>query len=94
MMLRWLLLLAPALLIGAGCADNERCINHGCVRDGDGTRGGFGDVCVDDGECDAPLVCGPFTGTCAETCTVADDCVTCAGVHGACTCNGAGFCGP
>lgn len=76
----------------AGCAVDERCVEHDCVPVA-GT-GAFGELCVDENECDAPLICSALSGTCAEVCATADDCVACAELNGTCSCNGLGLCTP
>ncbi len=77
------------------CATGEVCTGDRiCVRV-DGNGGGFGDVCVDDTECDAPLLCGAFTATCSEACSSANDCAACnAAVSDGCICSPLGFCVP
>ena len=85
-----------------GCRNNASCPNpgdlcdgtHTCVGGGGGL-GQFGDSCTTDGDCQAGLQCGLFTGTCAEACGPSSS--SCAG--GACCtlsgqpcCNGFGFC--
>lgn len=84
----------------AGCRNNASCPtgqecngNRQCVSTGGG--GQFGDACTDPSECQSPLSCGIFSGTCAESCSDASQCVACNAANGGtCRCNGFGFCTP
>jgi hypothetical protein len=80
----------------ASCPSGQECDgNRNCVTPGGGGGGGnFGEPCVDGSECNAPMICGIFTSTCAEQCAAATDCVACNASFGACTCNAVGFCAP
>jgi hypothetical protein len=84
-----------------GCRNNAACPsgqicdgNRQCIVDGGGGGGGqFGDDCVDPTECQAPMICGILSGTCAEPCASPADCVACSARSGSeCRCNGFGFC--
>lgn len=89
-----------------GCRDNSSCPSgnscngqHQCAPDGAGGNGGFGDTCPNgDADCQSPLICGTFTGTCAEVCATDTDCIACSASNGAagCSCSGlfAAFCVP
>ena len=82
-----------------GCRNNASCPsgqdcdgNRQCVTTGAG--GGFGAACSTPGECRSPLTCGLLSGTCAENCADASQCVSCNAANGNCRCNGFGFCTP
>lgn len=82
-----------------GCRDNLSCpINQDCNgahQCAGGSAGGqFGDSCTADGDCQAPMICGLATGTCAEPCFDATECIACAATNGSCRCNLFGFCSP
>ena len=94
--------LSPAQC-AVGCRDNSSCPAtqncngaHACVGSGSGGGGQFAESCANgDADCQAPLVCGGFTGTCAETCATSADCIACRATNpGGCTCGGffPGFC--
>ncbi|MDP2342313.1 MAG: hypothetical protein Q8O67_15265 [Deltaproteobacteria bacterium] len=93
--------LSPAQC-AVGCRDNTSCPidqdcngAHQCVGGGGG-GGGFGDSCPNgDADCQSPMFCGFFTGTCAESCGSDADCIGCSARNGSCTCGAAldGFCG-
>jgi hypothetical protein len=83
----------------ADCAAGQNCDGtHTCVGGGGGGgTGQFGDPCVDDTSCQAPMICGTISGTCAEVCGSDADCVACNARYGTCTCGGAFlpiFCSP
>lgn len=97
--------LSPAQC-SVGCRNNGSCAidqscngAHQCVANGGGGGGGFGESCPNgDADCQAPMICGGFTQTCAETCGTDADCVACAATSGGagCTCGAffPGFCVP
>jgi hypothetical protein len=91
-------------LCTSGCRSDADCpVNtpecdgtHSCVQAGQGGGGQWGDSCMGDTDCQAGLLCGILSGTCAEPCGYAD--TACAGIadccplSGAARCNLLGFC--
>jgi hypothetical protein len=77
------------------CSGGQNCDgSHTCSGGGGGGGGQYGDTCASLLDCAAPMLCGAFSGTCAEPCTVPEDCIACNAANGTCRCNGLGFCVP
>jgi hypothetical protein len=81
----------------ASCAGNQVCDNGTCVA----TLGaGVGDDCTRDSDCRSELVCGAFSGTCAERCEPNQCllpgffgcCELTAAENGSASCSNFGFC--
>jgi hypothetical protein len=89
-----------------GCRNNAACDSsqvcdgsHTCVANGGGGGGQYGETCAADEDCQAGLICGLLTQTCAEPCGAAGTQCTagdpnCCPLSGQPYCNDFGFCRP
>lgn len=89
----------PGCRSNASCPQGQSCNGaRQCVTSGGGGGGGggqYGATCTSDGDCQAGLICGLFSGTCTEQCpTACADCSggACCGLSGQPFCNSVGFC--
>lgn len=83
----------PGCRSNASCAAGQTCNGaRQCVQQGGGggSGGQWGDSCMGDADCQAGLICGQLTGTCAELCTNPGS--SCAGDPNCCPLSGAAEC--
>lgn len=71
----------------ASCPSGQTCNGaRQCVTGGGGGAGQWGATCMDDSGCQAGLICGSLTGTCAELCSYPGE--ACAGRADCCPLSG------